>query len=230
MLAAERRGVQDRPLRPVEGDRRTAPLGSHLPAPEPAAPGNAERNRLGEYFLADAEADHPLLADRPQTAAEIDVAALGALREPPDLPRRPAAERHLMARDALREGAEGQTAQAGLQLAQRLRPDGNHPGAGARLLESLGDDPVEHLRLLGKLVPRLGDVLLRGGVDLAHRGEDLVADPVAREAAVQVGRVIGERKPRLGGQPAHLGAVDRQQRANEPPAPRGKPEQGAPAR
>ena len=162
-----------------------AKLGAHLPAPNRQLPGTRRaRPARARRRRAEREADRPLLADRAQPAAEVDLAALGraarGARSPPPARGRAGrrgrrrARRARAGRGAAAPGSARRAPRRGIARSRRRRR------ASA---SSSSDEALEQLRLLGQLGARLGDVPLRGGVELAQHRKDLVADPVAREAA-----------------------------------------------
>ena len=124
--ASSASGVERREVGPGGLDRARMELGADLPGAEPGEPGHAQGDRRGGRSGLDdggAEADGLRFADRPQAAAELDLAALRTRRKPHDLGRALAPERDLTAGGALGERAQGEPLERRVPAGERLGGD-----------------------------------------------------------------------------------------------------------
>ena len=153
-----------------------------------------------------------MLAERPNTVAEVDLATHGTNGQSHDLGRAPPAQRNRAAGGALGEGAQREPPQRRFRAVQCVGPDRRRTRAGAGGLERLQHHALQEVRVLDQLCLRLGDVPLGCGAQLVERRQHLSTHPVAGEVQVKVRFVVGERQARLDREAARLPTLELEQR------------------
>ena len=138
-----------------------------------------------------------------------------------------AAERDRAPRGALGERAQRQPAQRRARARRaRRREIATAPASAPALGERLEHDAAPSSSASSASSARVSAMLRSAaGLELAQHRQHLGADPVAGEARVVVGRVVGERQPGGGRELADALALEREQRPDDPAAARRQPEQ-----
>ena len=183
----------------------------------PAAGGGASRVRARE-------AQHAVLDDRAHPAADVE--------RPASRRRRPSASSSRDARTHSGHGRRRPRPRRGGSRRAARAPRGSAPRCASAIRERPASATSTTSSRTADSARRIsivrGDVLGGRGMHRRERGQHLVADAPAREAAALVGAVLAPRQAPRDAVRGGLLARHSQQRAHEPPLARRDPAQRAP--